>query len=64
MTVEHQPEPAQDDPAAAYRTRAERRKAWEAWEAAGEPWPPPEGLLSASLSACMDRGRERDRWRR
>lgn len=49
------------DPAAAYPTKAARRAAWAAWEAAGAPWPPPAGLVSAALDQCQGDGR--GRWR-
>jgi hypothetical protein len=51
------------DPAAAYRRRSERAAAWAAWEAAGEPWPPPAGLVSAALDRCQTNSSDR-RWRR
>lgn len=53
-----------DDPAAPYATKRARRAAWEAWEQAGEPWPPPAGLVSATLDACRGNGANRDRWKR
>lgn len=45
-------------------TKAERRAAWAEWINAGEPWPPPAGLVSAALDACMRRDRRHDRFRR
>lgn len=51
-------------PASAYATKRARRAAWEAWEQAGEPWPPPAGLVSATLDACRGNGANRDRWKR
>ena len=55
---------AAPDPASAYATKRARRAAWEAWEQAGEPWPPPAGLVSATLDACRGNGANRDRWKR
>lgn len=52
------------DPAAPYATKRARRAAWGAWEQAGEPWPPPAGLVSATLDACRGNGTKRDRWKR
>jgi len=31
----------------------DRARAWDAWVEAGKPFPPPAGLVSACLSACM-----------
>lgn len=45
----------QIDPAAAYPTRASRAAAFAAWQAAGEPWPPPAGLTSAIASCLIPR---------
>jgi hypothetical protein len=60
-----QPAPEDLDPAQRYPTPAARRAAWNAWEAAGSPWPPPAGLASASLDAAMRRpGHERQERRR
>jgi hypothetical protein len=52
-----------EDPAAAWRRKADRAAAWAAWEAAGEPWPPPAGLVSAALDRCQTNSSDR-RWRR
>ncbi len=53
------------DPAAAYPTRASRAIAFAAWQAAGEPWPPPAGLTSAIASRLIPRGnRGASQWRK
>lgn len=57
----HAPAP---DPAARYPSKASRRAAWLAWEANGEPWPPPAGLVSATIGACLKRDRRHERWAR
>lgn len=50
------PRPA---PSRAPFSRSEdRSRAWSAWVAGGKAWPPPEGLVSALISACM-RGNRR-----
>ena len=41
------------DPAAAYPTRASIKTAFDAWQADGEPWPPPAGLTSAIASRLI-----------
>lgn len=53
------------DPAAAYPTKASIKAAFDAWQAAGEPWPPPAGLTSAIASRLIPRrNRELRTWRK
>ncbi len=52
------------DPADAYPTRASIKAAFDAWQAAGEPWPPPAGLTSAIASHLIPRANRTPRkWR-
>lgn len=54
----------ESDPAAAYPTRASIKTAFDAWQAAGEPWPPPAGLTSAIASHLIPRANRTPRkWR-
>ena len=54
----------QPDPAAAYPTRASIKAAFDAWQADGEPWPPPAGLTSAIASHLIPRANRSNRkWR-
>ena len=39
-----------------FRTRRDRAQAHDRWMAAGMPWPPEAGLVSAMLSQVMARG--------
>ncbi len=42
------------DPGERFACPDARRAAWEAWVAAGRPWPPdPPGMLSAICGAAM-----------
>ena len=43
------------DPASAFPTKASIKAAFDAWQAAGEPWPPPAGLTSAIASHLIPR---------
>ena len=36
-----------------YAHRADRARAFHAWQRQGSPWPPPAGLLSAMLSCLL-----------
>lgn len=47
------------DPSARYADPEARRAAFEAWVAAGRPWPPPAGLTSACAGAALGEGRNR-----
>lgn len=38
---------------------ADRARAYAAWLDADRPWPPPAGLLSACISACLPRHQPR-----
>lgn len=42
-----------------FSRRVDRASAFAAWVEADRPWPPPAGLLSALLSACMPRSQPR-----
>jgi hypothetical protein len=54
----------QPDPADAYPTKASIKAAFNAWQAAGEPWPPPAGLTSAIASRLIPRANRSNRkWR-
>jgi hypothetical protein len=54
-----------DDPAAAFKTRNDIKVAFDAWQSAGEPWPPPAGLTSAIASRLIPRGnRGANQWRK
>lgn len=53
--VEQVTEPHVADPADAYPTKASIKAAFDAWQAAGEPWPPPAGLTSAIASHLIPR---------
>ena len=54
----------QPDPAAAYPTKASIKAAFDAWQTAGEPWPPPAGLTSAIASRLIPRANRSYRtWR-
>jgi hypothetical protein len=54
----------QTDPAAAFPTRASRAAAFAAWQSAGEPWPPPAGLVSAGMDRLQRGNRGGDQWRK
>jgi hypothetical protein len=43
----------QHEAAAPFALRADRAAAWAPWVAAGKPWPPPAGLLSATMGALL-----------
>jgi hypothetical protein len=45
----------QTDPAQNFPTKASIKAAFDAWQAAGEPWPPPAGLTSAIASRLIPR---------
>ena len=52
------------DPASAFPTKASIKAAFDAWQAAGEPWPPPAGLTSAIASRLIPRANRMPRtWR-
>ena len=54
----------QFDPAQNFPTKAAIKAAFDAWQAAGEPWPPPAGLTSAIASRLMPRANRSYRtWR-
>ena len=54
----------QPDPASAFPTKASIKAAFDAWQAAGEPWPPPAGLTSAIASRLIPRANRTPRkWR-
>jgi hypothetical protein len=47
-----------EDSSMLFEDRSARDAAWRAWEARGRPWPPPAGLVSASMGAALGtRGR-------
>jgi hypothetical protein len=53
------------DPARNYPTKASIKTAFDAWQADGEPWPPPAGLTSAIASRLIPRGnRGASLWRK
>jgi hypothetical protein len=53
------------DPARNYPNKASIKTAFDAWQAAGEPWPPPAGLTSAIASRLIPRGnRGASQWRK
>lgn len=53
-------DPAHGDPSRAFARPAARRQAFEAWVAAGRPWPPePAGMLGAIAGAALGQGRGR-----
>jgi hypothetical protein len=53
------------DPAKIFPTKASIKTAFDAWQAAGEPWPPPAGLTSAIASRLIPRGnRGASQWRK
>jgi len=47
---------AAEDLARNYPTKASIKTAFDAWQAAGQPWPPPAGLTSAIASRLIPRG--------
>lgn len=52
------------DPAKNFPTKASIKAAFDAWQAAGEPWPPPAGLTSAIASRLIPRANRSNRkWR-
>ena len=54
-----------DDPAASFKNRNDRKVAFDAWTAQGQPWPPPAGLTSAIASRLIPRGnRGSSQWRK
>jgi hypothetical protein len=56
---------AAPDPARNYPTPASIKVAFDAWQAAGEPWPPPAGLTSAIASRLIPRGNKgASQWRK
>jgi hypothetical protein len=59
---------AAPDPARNYPTKASIKTAFDAWTAAGQPWPMPDeytGLVSAIASHCIPRGnRGASQWRK
>jgi hypothetical protein len=59
--VPHVPCPDVPDVPVHLDSRAARRAAFATWIAAGRPWPPPAGLVSACLTPLVRPGRER-RW--
>ena len=62
--LENRNDENQPDPAAAYPTRASIKTAFDAWTAAGQPWPPPAGLTSAIASHLIPRASRTPRkWR-
>jgi hypothetical protein len=53
------------DPARNYPTKASIKTAFDAWQAAGEPWPPPAGLTSAIASRLIPRSNKgASQWRK
>ena len=46
-------------PAEPFSRPADRARAYAAWLDADRPWPPPAGLLSACISACLPRHQPR-----
>jgi len=56
------------DPALNYPTKASIKTAFDAWTAAGQPWPMPDeytGLVSAIASHCIPRGNKGpSQWRK
>ena len=52
------------DPAKNFPTRASRAAAFAAWQAAGEPWPPPAGLVSAGMDRLQRSNRGANQWRK
>ncbi|CAB4155835.1 hypothetical protein UFOVP670_39 [uncultured Caudovirales phage] len=64
QSLENRNDEKQPDPADAYPTRASIKTAFDAWQAAGEPWPPPAGLTSAIASNLIPRANRTPRkWR-
>ena len=54
----------QADPANAFPTKASIKTAFDDWQAAGEPWPPPAGLTSAIAAQLIPRANRTPRkWR-
>ena len=54
-----------EDPAKNFPTTASIKTGFDAWLAAGQPWPPPAGLTSAIASRLIPRGnRGASQWRK